>query len=42
MAAEHPDVVRKFEEYFRTARVDSELWPVRDAPKKQPNKKDGD
>jgi hypothetical protein len=41
VSAGHPDVVRKFDEYFKTARVDSELWPVRDAPKKGPNKKGG-
>ncbi len=29
-AAQHPEVVRRFEEYFTTARVDSELWPIRD------------
>ena len=31
VAATHPDVVKRFEEYFKTARVDSELWPVRAA-----------
>src|SRR5690606_8572746 len=28
VAAEHPEVVRRFEDYVKTARVDSELWPV--------------
>ena len=42
VAAAHPEVVRKFEEYLKTARVDSELWPIRDAPKKKANKKGGD
>jgi arylsulfatase A-like enzyme len=42
VAAKHPGVVKEFEAYLKTARVDSEQWPVRDAPKKQPNKKDGD
>jgi arylsulfatase A-like enzyme len=43
VAAKHPDVVKRFEAYFQTARVDSELWPVRDAPKKKKAKaKDGD
>jgi arylsulfatase A-like enzyme len=42
VAAANPEVVRKFEEYLKTARVDSELWPVRDAPKRKPKKKGGD
>jgi hypothetical protein len=36
VAAKHPDAVKRLEEYFKTARVDSDLWPVRDAPKKKP------
>lgn len=28
VAAEHPDVVRRFEDYLKTARVDSTLWPI--------------
>ncbi|WP_165071689.1 arylsulfatase [Paludisphaera rhizosphaerae] len=30
VAAAHPDVVRKFEDYLATARTDSEIWPIRD------------
>ena len=33
-AAGYPDVVKRFEEYLKTARVDSKDWPVRDTPKK--------
>jgi uncharacterized sulfatase len=29
VAAEHPDVVATFDDYFETARSDSKLWPVR-------------
>jgi len=32
VAAQHPDVVRRFEEYLKTARTDSEIWPIRDRP----------
>lgn len=28
VAAQHPDVVKRFEEYLKTARVDSPLWPI--------------
>ena len=28
VAAQHPDVVKRFEEYLKGARVDSELWPI--------------
>jgi len=28
VAAQHPDVVKRFEDYLKTARVESELWPV--------------
>ena len=28
-AATHPDIVRRMEEYLRTARTDSTLWPVK-------------
>lgn len=31
VASEHPDVIRRIEEYLRTARTESELWPVRAA-----------
>ncbi|HEX5177437.1 MAG TPA: sulfatase/phosphatase domain-containing protein, partial [Chthoniobacteraceae bacterium] len=30
VAAEHPEVVTKFENYLLTARVDSALWPIRE------------
>jgi len=30
MAAEHPDVVMRFEEFLRTARTESEVWPIRE------------
>jgi arylsulfatase A len=30
VAAEHPDLVKKFEAYLQSARVDSEIWPVRE------------
>ncbi|HUR59022.1 MAG TPA: arylsulfatase [Opitutaceae bacterium] len=28
VAAQHPDVVKRFDEYLKTARVDSPLWPI--------------
>jgi arylsulfatase A len=40
VAAGHPGVVKRFKEYLKTARVDSENWPIRDTPKKGPKKKD--
>jgi arylsulfatase A-like enzyme len=39
VAAEHPDVVKQFAEYLRSARVDSPRWPIRATPKKGRNKK---
>jgi arylsulfatase A-like enzyme len=30
VAAQRPDVVKRFEEYLKTARVDSEIWPIRE------------
>jgi arylsulfatase A-like enzyme len=39
VAAEHPDVVKRFAEYLRAARVDSPRWPIRATPKKDRNKK---
>lgn len=30
VAAEHPEVVKRFVEYFKTARTESELWPIRE------------
>ena len=41
MAAQHPDVVKRFEDFLKTARVDSRLWPIREqAPKKAAAKKE--
>ncbi len=38
VAADHPDQVKKFETFLKSARVDSELWPIQDtAPKKAAN-----
>jgi arylsulfatase A-like enzyme len=34
----HPDVVKRFEIYLRTARVDSELWPIRASAVKKAKK----
>jgi arylsulfatase A-like enzyme len=34
VAAQHPDVVKKFEGHLSTARVKSTYWPLRAAPKK--------
>lgn len=28
VAAAHPHVVKRFEDYLRTARTESELWPI--------------
>ena len=30
VSAQHPDVVKRFEEYLKSARTDSELWPIRE------------
>jgi arylsulfatase A-like enzyme len=34
VAAQHPDIVRRFEEYLKTARTESELWPIRENGRK--------
>ena len=34
VAAQHPDVVAKIQEYFKTARTDSDQWPIKPAPQK--------
>lgn len=34
VAAQHPDVVKRFDEFLKTARTDSELWPIRENVKK--------
>jgi arylsulfatase A-like enzyme len=31
VASQHPDRVKQFETYLETARVDSELWPIRES-----------
>jgi arylsulfatase A-like enzyme len=33
VSAENPAVVKKFEDYFKTARTDSQTWPIRERPK---------
>ena len=30
VAAQHPDVVKRFDEFLKTARTDSEIWPIRE------------
>ena len=42
VAARHPDVVNRFEEYLKTARVDSEIWPIRETPAKKAARKPGE
>ena len=32
VADQHPEVAKQFAEFFASARVDSELWPVREKP----------
>jgi arylsulfatase A len=34
VAAEHPEVVKRIEEFLKTARVDSAVWPINETPKK--------
>ena len=41
MAAKHSDVVKQFEEYLKTARTDSEIWPIKEN-KKAAAKADGE
>ena len=36
VAADHPEVVAKIADYLRTARSESEHWPLRGAPKTRP------
>jgi arylsulfatase A-like enzyme len=33
VAAGHPEVVKRFEDYFKDARTDSATWPIRERPK---------
>ena len=46
VADDHPDLVRRFEDYLKSARTDSEIWPIRENPKrdaaKAKTKKDAD
>jgi hypothetical protein len=35
VAASHPEVVGRLDGYLRSARVDSELWPIRDPASKK-------
>jgi arylsulfatase A len=44
VAAQNPEVVKRFEEYLKTARVESEVWPVRegDTRAKKGKKKNAD
>jgi arylsulfatase A-like enzyme len=39
VAAEHPEIVRRIEEYLRTARTESEEWPIRLGGKQKKKKK---
>ena len=38
IAAGHPAVVAKIADYLKTARTESKVWPLRDAPAKAPKK----
>jgi len=42
VAAQHPDVVKKFDDYFKTARTDSKVWPINEKPKANAAKPQGD
>ena len=33
LAAEHPDLVKRFADFFKSARVDSPIWPIREKPR---------
>jgi arylsulfatase A-like enzyme len=37
VAAEHPDMVKKVEDYLKTARTDSATWPIKNAPPRRNN-----
>jgi arylsulfatase A-like enzyme len=41
VAAQHPDVVKQFADYFKTARAESKLWPIREAAQKKARTKGG-
>ena len=34
VAAQNPQVVRQFEEYFKTARIDSDRWPIKETARR--------
>lgn len=42
VAAQHPEVVKRFDEYFKTARTDSSTWPIRENVKKAAGQKTAD
>jgi arylsulfatase A len=37
VSAKHPEVVKRVTEYLKTARVDSDVWPIRDKPLRNQN-----
>ena len=39
VASAHADVIEKFEAYFKTARTESNLWPIRNASEQKAKKK---
>ena len=39
VASTHPETVKRFEEFLKTARTDSELWPIRENLPPQGQKK---
>jgi len=41
VADKNPEVVAKMEAFFKTARTESDLWPIKPAGAKQPGKKKG-
>ncbi|HEY7153476.1 MAG TPA: hypothetical protein VH575_05920, partial [Gemmataceae bacterium] len=41
VAAQHPDVVKQFADYFKTARTESKVWPIREAAQKKARSKGG-
>jgi arylsulfatase A len=40
VAADNPAVVKRFEDYLKTARTDSQVWPFREKPKTKPAAKE--
>jgi arylsulfatase A-like enzyme len=42
LAAQHPEVVRKFEAFLKSARVDSALWPINENQPPRKKKKTGE